>query len=158
MINCAGINFNAFAHKMGVESWENVINVNLNATFNLIHEVLPLMRLQQFGRIINFASIVAQTGIPGTSSYAAAKSGLWGMSRAIAVENAKKGITINNLNLGYFDIGMISDVPEVYLKTVVEKIPVGRLGDPENIYTAVNFLINADYITGSSIDINGGLF
>ena len=157
LINCAGNNYNSFAHKAYIDKWVNVINVNLIGTFNVIRAVLPLMREEGYGRIINFSSIVAQMGIPGTSAYAASKSALWGMSKAIAVENAKKGITINNLNLGYFDIGMIKEVPEKYQAIIKEKIPTGNFGNPENIFRAVKFLIETDYINGTSIDLNSGL-
>lgn len=158
VINCAGTNYNSYAHKSNIEKWKRVIDVNLIGTFNVINSVLPRMRENKFGRIINFSSIVAQKGIPGTSAYAASKSGLWGLAKSIAVENASEGITINNLNLGYFDIGMISDVPDEYLKVIKKEIPKGELGDPENIYSAVKFLIENDYMTGSSIDINAGLY
>ena len=158
LINCAGNNYNSFAHKADVDNWSKVINVNLIGTFNVIRAVLPIMREQGYGRIINFSSIVAQMGIPGTSAYAASKAGLWGLTKSIAVENAKKGITINNLNLGYFDIGMIKEVPEKFQEIIKEKIPTGNFGNPENIFNAVKFLIETDYINGTSIDINGGLF
>jgi NAD(P)-dependent dehydrogenase (short-subunit alcohol dehydrogenase family) len=157
LLNCAGGNYNSFAHKADVVKWSELININLVGTFNVIHEVLPLMREQKYGRIINFSSIVAQMGIPGTSAYAASKSGMWGMSKSIAVENASKGITINNLNLGYFDVGMISDVPPKFQDVIKSKIPTGNFGDPENIFNAVKFMIQSDYITGSSVDINGGI-
>ncbi|MEO8446569.1 MAG: SDR family NAD(P)-dependent oxidoreductase [bacterium] len=158
LINCAGNNYNSFAHKSSPEDWAKVINTNLTGTYNVIRACLPVMREQGFGRIINFASVVAETGIPGTSAYAASKSGLWGMTRSIAVENAGKGVTINNLNLGYFDIGMISEVSEDYQKIVKQKIPSGKFGDPKNIMNAVKFIINSDYLTGTSLDINGGIF
>lgn len=158
LINCAGNNYNSFAHKSSPEEWSNVISTNLVGTYNMIRAVLPLMREQNYGRIINFASIVAEVGIPGTSAYAASKAGLWGMTRSIAVENAGKGITINNLNLGYFDIGMISEVSEEYKQIVKKKIPTGKFGDPENIFNAVNFIITSDYLNGTSIDINGAIF
>ena len=157
LLNCAGSNYNSFAHKADINEWKDLINTNLIGTFNMIKAVLPLMRESGFGRIINFSSIVAQKGIPGTSAYAASKSGLWGMTRSIAVENASKGITINNLNLGYFNIGMISEVPQLILEEIVKTIPVRKIGDPENIFRAIQFLMESDYITGSSIDINGGL-
>jgi NAD(P)-dependent dehydrogenase (short-subunit alcohol dehydrogenase family) len=157
LLNCAGNNYNSFAHKSDMKSWKNVIDLNLVATFNLIREILPIMREKKYGRVINFSSIVAQTSIPGTSSYAASKAGLWGMSRAIAAENSTKGITINNLNLGYYDIGMITEVPEKLQSRLKEKIPTGNFGNPENIYNAVRFLITSDYVNGSSIDMNGGL-
>jgi len=158
LVNCAGANYNAFAHKANPEKWKNLININLVGTFNLINLILPKMREDNYGRIINLSSIVAQKGVIGTSAYAASKSGLWGMTKAIALENASKGITINNLNLGYFDIGMISDVPTEMQDAIKKSIPLKKFGDPINILNAVEFLINSDYITGSSIDINGGLF
>lgn len=157
LINCAGTNYNSFAHKSDIEKWKQIIEINLIGTFNIIKAVLPYMREVNFGRIINFSSVVAQKGIHGTSSYAASKSALWGMSKSIAVENANKGITINNLNLGYFEIGMIKDVPEEMLSNIEKSIPMKKLGNPKNIINAVTFLIDSDYITGSSIEINGGL-
>ena len=158
LINCAGTNYNAFAHKADIGKWKSVIDVNLTGTFNVISAVLPFMREKGYGRIINFSSIVPQKGIAGTSAYAASKAGLWGLTKSIAAENAKKGITINTLNLGYFDIGMISEVPDNILSEIIKTIPVQKLGDPLNIYHAVKFLINSDYINGTMVDINGGLF
>ncbi len=158
LINCAGTNYNSFAHKADIDKWKKVIDVNLIGSFNVINLVLPIMREQRFGRIINLSSIVAQKGIPGTSAYAASKSALWGLTKSIANENAKKGITINNLNLGYFNIGMIKEVPEGFLTIMKKEIPTGELGSPDNIFSAVNFLIESDYTTGTSIDINAGLF
>lgn len=158
LINCAGNNYNSFAHKSEPDQWKNVIDTNLTGTYNMIRASLPIMREQGFGRIINFASVVAESGIPGTSAYAASKSGLWGMTRSIAVENASKGITVNNLNLGYFDIGMITEVSEEYQQIVKKKIPTGKFGDPRNILAAVKFIISSDYLTGTSLDINGGIF
>lgn len=158
LINCAGNNYNSFAHKSSHEEWKKVIDTNLTGTYNMIRAALPLMREQGYGRIINFASIVAEVGIPGTSAYAASKAGLWGMTRSIAVENANKGITINNLNLGYFNIGMISEVSPQYQEIVKQKIPTGKFGNPENILNAVKFIIASDYLTGTSLDINGGLY
>jgi len=157
LLNCAGNNYNAVAHKADMDIWKEVITVNLVGTFQVIRAVLPIMREQNWGRIINFSSVVARIGIPGTSAYAASKSGIWGMTRAIAAENAKKGITINNMNLGYFDIGMITEVPPDLQTVVKKKIPTGQFGNPENILHAVNFLINCDYINGTSIDISAGL-
>lgn len=158
LLNCAGINYNSFAHKADVNKWKNVIEVNLIGVFNTIHYFLPIMRKNNFGRIINFSSIVGQMGTHGASAYAASKTGLWGMTKSLAVENANKGITINNLNLGYFDIGMIKDVPSAYKEIIKQKIPSGLLGDPINIFNAVEMLINSDYINGSSIDINSGMY
>lgn len=158
LINCAGNNYNSFAHKSSPSEWQNVILTNLIGTYNSIRASLPIMREKGYGRIINFASVVAEVGIPGTSAYAASKAGLWGMTRSIAVENASKGITINNLNLGYFNIGMITEVSPEYQEVVKKKIPTGEFGDPENIYNAVKFIIASDYLNGTSLDINGGIY
>jgi NAD(P)-dependent dehydrogenase (short-subunit alcohol dehydrogenase family) len=155
LINCAATNYNAFAHKADPDKWKNTIEVNLIGTFNVISAVLPEMRKNNYGRIVNFSSVVAKMGVAGTSAYASSKAALWGLSKSIAVENASKGITINSLNLGYFNIGMISDVPFEIQEKIKEKIPANNFGDPINIYNAVNFLISSDYINGENIDING---
>ena len=158
LLNCAGTNYNSFAHKADLVKWSQVIHTNLIGTFNVIHSVLPYMRKVNYGRIINFSSIVAQKGIPGTSAYAASKSALWGLSRAVAIENAELGITINNLNLGYFDIGMISDVPEQFQEKIKNGIPVKKFGNPSEIKGTIDMIIQSEYLNGSSIDLNGGLF
>ena len=103
--------------------------------------LIPLMREQKFGRIINFGSVVPQIGMQGTAAYAGSKSALWGITKVIAKENAIKGITVNTLNLGYFNVGMISEVPEKILNSIVDTIPVKKLGDPKNILNAIKFLI-----------------
>jgi len=157
LLNCAGVNYNALAHKADPESWANVIRTNLIGTFNMISAVLPVMRGQNFGRIINFSSVVGQMGVAGTSAYSASKTGMIGLTKSIAAENATKGITINNLRLGYFNIGMITEVPEKFQQVIKDKIPTGEFGDPRNIWNAVNFLINNDYINGTNIDMNAGL-
>lgn len=159
LINCAGISYNSFAHKADIDKWEQVIKVNLLGTFNVIRSVLPFMRNQNFGRIINFSSVTAQIGTPGTSAYAASKSAMWGLTKSLAVENGSRGITINNINLGYADIGMgINDVPTEYTEIIKNKIPSKEFCSPNDIYNTVKFIINTKYINGSSIDLNGGLF
>ncbi|GMU86065.1 MAG: beta-ketoacyl-ACP reductase [Ignavibacteriales bacterium] len=157
LINCAGISYNALAHKADLQKWEDVISVNLIGSFNTIRACLPYMREKNYGRIINFSSVVPQKGVIGTSAYSASKAGLWGLAKTVAVENASKGITINNINLGYFNIGMIEQVPEEFLGKIVAQIPLGKLGSPENIIQTVEYLQSNDYITGASIDVNGGL-
>lgn len=158
LINCAGTNYNSMAHKFDYLEWKKVFEINTHGTFLLIKHILPLMREQKYGRIINFSSIVPQIGTQGTAAYAGSKSALWGMTKVISNENASKGITINSLNLGYFNIGMISEVPESILESIVQTIPMKKLGNPNNIMNAINFLVDSDYITGTTIDINGGLF
>jgi len=158
LINCAGNNYNAFAHKADITEWMEVIDINLVGIFNVIREFLPIMRNQRYGRIINLSSVVGQIGVMGTSAYAASKSALTGMIKSIAVENANRGITINNLNLGYFDIGMINTISTELQDVIKDKIPTGKFGNPENIFNAIRFLIESDYVNGASIDINGGIY
>ena len=158
LINSASVNYNCMAHLADPVRWANLVKINLIGTFNMVNALLPFMREQQYGRIINFSSVLAQKGVPGTSAYAASKSGLWGLTKTIAIENATKGITINNLNLGYFNIGMTNTITAELQKEILKSIPVKRYGDPIAIYNAINYLIDSDYITGTNIDINGGLF
>lgn len=159
LINCAGINYNSTARRADVDDWAKVIDVNLVGTFRAINAVLPLMYNKAFGRIINFSSIVGQKGVPGTSAYAASKTALWGMTKAISVENAHKNITINNINLGYINAGMtMNDVPETLRETLLENIPMKRFGDLDSVLNTVLYFINTEYVTGTSIDLNGGLY
>jgi len=158
LVNCAGVNYSSVAHKADMDKWLGVIKVNLVGTIKVIREFLTFMRDEGYGIIINLSSVVAQSFVPGTSAYAASKAGLWGLAKSIAAENAKKGITINNLNLGYYNLGMIQEVPQEFQDILKKKIPTGNFGEPENILSAIKFLMEADYINGTSIDINGGLY
>jgi acetoacetyl-CoA reductase/3-oxoacyl-[acyl-carrier protein] reductase len=158
LINCAGISYNSFAHKADREQWEKVIDVNLKGTFYVIHELLPLMREQNYGRIINFSSVVAELPTPGVSAYAASKAALLGLTKSLAVENGSKGITVNAINLGYVNLGMgINNVPEVYQEKIKAQIPSKRFCEPEEIYQTIKYLIQTEYINGSAVDLNGGL-
>jgi NAD(P)-dependent dehydrogenase (short-subunit alcohol dehydrogenase family) len=158
LINCAGISYNAFAHKSEMEKWEKVIDVNVKGTFYMIRELLPMMREQNFGRIINFSSVVTQLPAPGISAYAASKSALLGLTKSLAVENGSKGITVNAINLGYVNLGMgINDVPEAYQEKMKNRIPSGRFCEPEEIYQTIQYLIKTEYVNGTAINISGGL-
>lgn len=158
LINCAGISYNAFTHKADYQKWREIIEVNLMGTFNCIRCVLPIMRKERFGRIINMSSVVAQKPTPGTSAYAASKSALWGLSKSVSVENASLNISINNINLGYANIGMgVEKVPQTYQDKIMEQIPVKRFCEPEEIFKVVQLLRTTPYINGTSIDLNGGL-
>lgn len=157
LLNTAGVSYNSFGHKADFDQWRAVFEVNLLGAFNIIRLSLPKMRSDNYGRVINFSSVVAQKGIPGTSAYASSKSALWGMSKALAIENGNKNVTINNINLGYFNIGMIEQVPEDYLQSLIQSIPAKRLGTPDEILSTVKFIIDTAYFNGSSIDLNGGL-
>ncbi|MDC1429232.1 SDR family NAD(P)-dependent oxidoreductase [Emcibacteraceae bacterium] len=158
LINCAGISYNSFLHKSDPNQWAKVIGTNLIGTYHVIREVLPYMRTNKYGRIINMSSVVAQKSIPGTSAYAASKSALWGLTKSLVPEGARLGITINNINLGYMDAGIIRAVPEKMLEKLKNEIPVGHLGSVEDIYQTIEYITGNDFLTGTSIDLNGGLF
>ena len=158
LLNCAGISYNSFAHKANVAQWGRVIDVNLKGSFNVIHEVLPLMRLHGYGRIINFSSVVASLPTPGVSAYAASKSGLIGLTKSLAAENASKGITINVINLGYVNIGIgVNDVSTAYQEKMKIQIPAKRFCAPEEVLNTVKYLIQTEYVNGAAIDLNGAL-
>ncbi|MDB3980064.1 SDR family NAD(P)-dependent oxidoreductase [Candidatus Marinimicrobia bacterium] len=157
LINCAGISYNSFAHKSDPELWRSVIEVNLIGTFNCILALLPIMRNQKFGRIINFSSVVAKKATPGVSAYAASKSALWGMTKSISQENASLNVTINNINMGYSELGMIKAVPNKFLDLMIKQIPANKLCESNDIFKTVEYLRVCSNINGSSIDLNGGL-
>ena len=157
LINCAGVTYSAFTHKSDPKIWKQVVETNLIGTYNLIRCILPKMRENNHGRIINFSSVIAEISTPGVSAYAATKSALWGLSKSISIENANKNVTINNINLGYSELGMIKEVPAQYLDKIKGDIPMKRLCSPEEIFNTVKYLIDTPYITGESISINGGL-
>jgi len=158
LLNCAGVSYNSFAHKADVEKWSKVIDVNLKGTFNVIHEILPIMREQNYGRIINFSSVVTSLPTPGTSAYTSSKAAILGLTKSLAVENASKGITVNAIKLGYVNIGMgINDVPKEYYDKIIKEIPAGRFCEPKEVYDTIKYIINTEYLNGSLIDLNGGL-
>ncbi|MEG2599474.1 MAG: SDR family oxidoreductase [Muribaculaceae bacterium] len=158
LINCAGISYNSYAHKADLEQWRNVIEVNLIGTFNVIHALLPIMRSQGYGRIINFASVVTKIPTPGVSAYAASKAALNSLTRNLSIENASKGITVNSINLGYTDMGMgHNDISEKFHETIVKRIPQRRFCQPIEIYQTVKYIMDMDYLTGSMIDLDGGI-
>lgn len=158
LINCAGISYNSFAHKADMDLWKNVIDMNLIGTFNVIRCVLPAMREQNYGRIINFSSVLSKFPTPGVSAYAASKAGLNGLTKSLAVENAAKGITVNSINLGYVNLGMgVEQVPPAYQEKIKAQIPAGRFCEPIEIYNTILYLIDTAYVNGSILDINGAL-
>jgi len=159
LINNAGITRDSMLHKMSLEDWNAVINTNLNGLFNMTRNVIEGMRGRGFGRIINISSINGQKGQMGQANYSAAKAGDIGFTKAAALENAFKGITVNAIAPGYIGTDMVRAVPEDVLNTkVIPLIPVGRLGEPEEIARCVVFLAadEAGFITGSTLTANGG--
>ena len=158
LVNNAGITKDGFMHKMTPENWGAVINTNLNSCFYMSRAVIESMREKKFGRIINISSINAQAGQFGQTNYSAAKAGILGFTKALARETAAKGITVNTVAPGYIETDMTKDVPADVMKKIVEGIPVGRMGKPEEVARAVLFLADdhAAFITGETISINGG--
>lgn len=158
LINNAGITRDGTMHRMSFENWDAVIQTNLASCFNTSKAVIESMRERNFGRIINVGSVNGQAGQYGQVNYAAAKSGIHGFTKALALENAAKGITVNAIAPGYVDTDMVRAVPEDVLLKIIKTIPVGRLGRPEDIANSVAFLVDdeSSFITGSTLSINGG--
>ena len=158
LINNAGITRDGTMHRMTHENWQAVIDTNLGSCFNMGHAVLNGMRERSFGRIVNIGSVNGQAGQYGQVNYAAAKSGIHGFTKALAQEGAAKGITVNAIAPGYINTDMVRAVPEPVLEKIIARIPVGRLGEADEIARAVLFLVSDDagFITGSTLSINGG--
>lgn len=159
LVNNAGIVRDAALHKMDREKWKEVIDADLGGAFNMCRVVIEGMRARKFGRIINISSINGQKGQYGQTNYSAAKAGLLGFTRALALESAHMGITVNAICPGYIDTDMLENVSDdVLSKDILPKIPVGRLGTAADIARGVLFLgsDDASFITGSTLSINGG--
>ena len=159
VVNNAGITRDGFFHKMTPEQWSAVINTNLNSLFNMCRPVIEGMRNRNFGRIVCISSINAQKGQIGQTNYSAAKAGEIGFVKALAQENANKGITVNAIAPGYIGTEMVRAIdPAVLEKRILPLIPIGRLGEPEEIARCVLFLVSDDsgLITGSTLSANGG--
>ena len=161
LVNNAGITKDMMFHKMTKDQWYAVINTNLNSLFNMCRPVIDGMRERGFGRIINISSINGQKGQMGQTNYSAAKAGDIGFTKALAQENANKGITVNVICPGYIATEMVMAVPkEVLEKSIIPQIPVKRLGQPEEIARCVVFLASDDagFITGATLAANGGQY
>lgn len=160
LVNNAGITRDGFFHKMAPEQWSEVIRADLDSVFNMSHQVFPGMRERGFGRIVNISSINGQKGQFGQTNYSAAKAGMIGFTRALAQEGARKGVTVNAIAPGYIGTDMVAKLDEKVLQSIVAQIPVGRLGEAEEIGACVAFLAddNAGFITGSVLTANGGQY
>jgi len=159
LINNAGLTMDNLLMRMSDEQWQKVIEVNLSATFKLCKDSLRGMIKSRWGRIINISSVVALTGNPGQGNYSASKAGVIALSKSLAFEVASRGITVNCVAPGFIKTSMTEMLTEDQNKQILNKIPVGRMGDVEEIATGVAFLASpeASYITGSTLNINGGM-
>ncbi|MEQ1789246.1 MAG: acetoacetyl-CoA reductase [Rickettsiales bacterium] len=160
LVNNAGITRDGAMHKMDAKQWNDVIATNLNACFYMSRAVIDSMRDNKFGRIINISSMNGQLGQFGQTNYSAAKAGIFGLTKSLARETASRGITVNAIAPGYIATEMVKGIKEDVMKQIVAGIPVGRLGEPEEIARAVVFLAanEAAFITGETISINGGQY
>src|SRR5690348_8181800 len=160
LVNNAGITRDTTFHKMDYQQWTEVVNTNLNACFNVTRPVIEGMRARRWGRIVQISSINGQKGQYGQANYAAAKAGMHGFTISLAQENAKFGITVNTVSPGYVATDMVMAVPEDVRNKIAAQIPIGRLGDPDEIAYAVAFFTNeeARWITGANLSINGGQY
>ena len=160
LVNNAGITRDAMLHKLSPAQWGEVIRADLDSVFNTSRHVIDGMRDRNFGRIINISSINGQKGQMGQTNYSAAKAGVIGFTKALAQETARKGITVNVIAPGYIDTDMVAAVPEKVLEGIIANIPVGRLGQAEEIADAVAYLASekAGFVTGSTLTINGGQY
>ena len=159
LINNAGITLDKTVRKMTYDDWQNVLNVNLFGAFCMTKSVLEHMIERGSGRIVNISSVIGETGNVGQANYAASKAGLVGFTKSLALEMARRGITVNTVAPGFILTEMVAQMPQAALDAVVEKIPQRRLGKPEEVARVVQFLLEdeSSYITGAVFHINGGL-
>ncbi len=160
LVNAAGITRDTTLRKMDKQAWDAVLGVNLGGVFNLTRQVVDGMCERGFGRIINISSVNGQTGQFGQTNYSAAKAGMHGFTMALAREVARKGVTVNSISPGYCETALVMAMDAHIRAQIVEKVPVGRLGQPDEIARAVVFLAadEAGFITGVNLPVNGGLF
>jgi acetoacetyl-CoA reductase len=158
LVNNAGIVRDNTMRNMPVEDWQSVLNTNLGGVFNLCRLLFPDMVKNNYGRIINISSLVGQCGGYGQVNYVSAKAGILGMTKALAIEGARFGVTVNAIAPGYIATDMLSGIPDRVMEKIITRIPVGRLGHVSDIARAVVFLAaeDAGFMTGSTISVNGG--
>lgn len=158
LINNAGLARDAMMHKLSEENWDLVIKTDLYSVFNMSKAVIGPMRDNKFGRIVSVSSINGLAGQMGQTNYSAAKAGIIGFTKALARESAFKGITVNVIAPGYVNTSMMDAVPPEVLKGIVATIPVGRLGEPQEIADAIKFLVadGSGFVTGETLSVNGG--
>lgn len=159
LINNAGITADASFRKMSKEAWDSVIAVDMDSLYNMTKPFIEAMLAQNWGRIVNISSVNGSKGAFGQANYSAAKSGVYGFTKALALEFARKGVTVNAVSPGYVNTEMVAAVPEDVMKSaVLPQIPMGRLGEPEELAALISFLCSekAAFMTGSNVAMNGG--
>jgi len=158
LVNNAGITRDASLAKLSPENWQAVLDTNLTGCFNMSRSVFQAMRDRKWGRIINISSVNGEAGQFGQTNYAASKAGILGFTKALALEGARAGVTVNAIAPGYTDTEMVRAIPADILPAIIAKIPVGRLATPAEIARCVAFLVaeDAGFITGATLDVNGG--
>jgi acetoacetyl-CoA reductase len=159
LVNNAGVTVDKTVRRMSVEDWHAVLRINLSGAFYMTKAVLEHMLERGSGRIVNISSVIGVSGNIGQANYAASKSGLFGFTKSLALETARKGITVNCVAPGFVATDMVNAMPEAALAAAIERIPMGRLGAPDEVAAAVQYLLDdrSGYITGSVLAINGGL-
>jgi acetoacetyl-CoA reductase len=160
LVNNAGVTVDKTMRKMSPEEWDHVIHVNLSGAFYLSRAILQHMLDRGYGRVINISSVIGSSGGFGQANYASAKSGLFGLTMSLALETAAKGITVNAVTPGYITTDMTAAVPGNVMDKLIANIPVGRLGEPNEVARVVEFLADPEsaYITGQVYPVNGGLY
>ena len=160
LVNNAGITKDNLIMRMKPQDWDVVLGVNLNGAFHCIRTVLPVMVKQRYGRIVNIASVVAQSGNPGQANYIASKAGIIGLTKAVASEVGSRNITVNAVAPGFIATAMTEKLPEAVRERMLTMIPVGRMGTDRDVAGGVRFLVSeeAGYITGHVLNINGGMY
>lgn len=159
LINNAGVTEDSLFLRMDLQKWQNVLDINLNTTFQITNFFIKQMVKNRWGRVINITSVVGHTGNIGQANYCASKMGIIGMSKSLALEVAKRGITINCISPGFIDTKMTQGLDENTKKLILEKIPLGKIGEPRDISNCALFIAseNSNYITGQTFHVNGGL-
>lgn len=160
LVNNAGVTVDKTARRMTADEWKHVVDINLNGAFYMSSGAVQGMLERGSGRIINISSVIGEKGNIGQANYASAKAGLFGLTKSLALETARKGITVNAVAPGFIETEMVKAVPAEILEGIIAQIPIGRLGSPEEVARVVEFLADPEsgYITGAIYSINGGLY
>ncbi len=160
IVNNAGVTRDNLLMRMKADEWQTVVDTNLGSLYRVIKPALRAMMKARWGRIVNLSSVVARMGNPGQSNYVASKAGIEGFTRSLAHEVASRGITVNAVAPGFIETDMTAELTEAQVEAMLERIPLGRMGAPEDVADAVAFLAgeSAGYITGETIQVNGGLY